>query len=198
ALVAIPLVILLTWLGVKLLRPSPYEPKAEAKFFYDQGLSGLHAGTYFQASKALKQAVASDDQYPSAHARLAEAYLEINNTEQAKNELLLAQGLLTRRTMTAIDKLYLDAINATATRDFPAAIAAYQALVNQAPAAEKANAYSDLGRAFERNEQVEKAIENYTQATKLDSQSAGAFLRLGVAFSRRRDAAASDLEFKRA
>ena len=198
ALVAIALVALATWILLRLLHASPYEPTAQAKFFYDQGLSALRAGTYFQASKTLKQAVTLDPQYASAHARLAEAYLEISNTEQAKNELLLANSLVAKRPLSIADRFRLDAINATATRDFPAAIASYQKIVDQSAAGEKANDYSDLGRAYERNEQTDKAIENYSRATTLDAQAAGAFLRLGIAYSRRRDAANAERAFKRA
>jgi len=198
ALLAIPLIILAIWIVLRLLHPSPYEPKAEAKFFYDQGLSALRAGTYFQASKALKQSVALDAEYPAAHARLAEAYLEISNTEQAKNEVLLANSLVARRALTTGDRLHLDAINALATRDFPAAITSYQKIVDQAPAAEKAGAYADLGRAYDRGEQLDKAIENYSKATTLDPQSAAAFLRLGVAYGRRRDASSAQKAFNRA
>src|SRR5262249_903119 len=79
-----------------------------------------------------------------------------------------------------------------------AAIAAYQKLVDQAGPAEKANAYINLGRAFERNEELNKALENYMKATNADGQSAGAFLRLGVAYARARDTKNAEAAFDRA
>jgi len=197
-LVAVPVLIIAAWIGLRFWHPSPYQPTAEAKFFYDQGVAALRAATYFQASKTLKQSVTLDPQYAPAHARLAESYLEINNTEQAKDEILAANSLAGKRSLASVDKLNLDAINATATRDFPTAISSYQKIADQASGSEKANAYVDLGRAYERNEQVDKAIENYLKATTLDAQSAGAYLHLGIAYSRKRDVDEAEKAFKRA
>ncbi len=186
ALAAI-VVLVLGWIAFKLWRPAPYQVNSAAKLYFDEGVKAIHLGTYFQASKALKQAVDSDPQYAPAHARLAETYLEISNTEQARAEVLDAVALANQRALATGDKLHLDAIEATVRRDFPAAIASFQTLLSQAAAGEKANAHVDLGRAYERAEQLDNAIENYSQATTLDSQSAGAFLRLGMAYGRRRD-----------
>ena len=182
--IAVPLLLVISFIGLRVWRASPYQPTAEAQFFYGQGLVAMRAATYFQASKALKQSIALDSQYAPAHARLAEAYLEIGNTEQAKDELLAANSLAGKRSLAPNDKLHLDAIYATAQHDFTGAIATYQKMVDQAAAGEKANAYVDLGRAYERNDQIEKAIDSYLQATKLDPQSAGAFLHLGIAYAR--------------
>jgi len=198
AVIAIPVLIIATWIGWRLWRSTPYEPNAAAKGYYDSGVNAINAATYFQASKALKQAVDLDADYAPAHARLAEAYLEINSTEQAKDELLAANALAHNRDLAPTDKLRLEAIDATARRDFPGAIGSYQKIVNQASAPEKANAHVDLGRAYERSEQLDKAIENYSTAAALDSQSAGAALHLGIAYSRKRDAENAEKSFKRA
>jgi tetratricopeptide (TPR) repeat protein/tRNA A-37 threonylcarbamoyl transferase component Bud32 len=195
--VSLPILIVLAIIGLR-IRTSPYQPTAEAKFFYDQGLAALHAGTYFQASKTLKQSAALDSQYAPAHAYLAEAYLEIGNTEQAKDELLTANALAAKRRLTTNDELHLEAIDATTRRDFPGAIAAYQKVLNQSAGADKTYAYVDLGRAYERNEQHDQAIENYLNAIKLDAQSPGAFLHLGIAYSRKRDVDNAEKAFKRA
>ena len=197
-LIAVPLLLIVAFIGLRLWRSTPYQPTAQAQFYYGQGLTALRAATYFQASRTLKEAVAQDPQYAPARARLAEAYLEIGNTEQAKGELLTANTLADKRALATNDKLQLDAISATAQRDFPGAIATYQKIVKQAAASDKADAYVDLGRAFERNDQVEKAIENYEQATKLDPQSAGAFLHLGIANSRNRESDRAEQAFANA
>jgi len=197
ALAAIVLIVL-GLIAYKLWRPAPYQVNSAAKLYFDEGVKAIHLGTYFQASKALKQAVNSDSQYAPAHARLAEAYLEISNIEQARAEVLDAVALANRRPLATTDKLHLDAIDATVRRDFPGAISSYEAILAQAPASEKANAYVDLGRAYERNEQNDKAIENYVKATQLDPQSAGAFLRLGTAYSKRRDVDNAQSAFKSA
>ena len=198
AVIAIPVLIIATWIGWRLWRSTPYEPNAAAKGFYDNGVTAINAATYFQASKALKQAVDLDPDYAPAHARLAEAYLEINNTEQAKDELLSAKALAEKRNLTTIDRLRLDAIDATARRDFPNAIASYQKIADQASASDKASAYVDLGRAYEKSEQLDKAVANYSKAAELDAHSAGAALHLGIAYSRKRDADNAERAFKRA
>jgi tetratricopeptide (TPR) repeat protein/tRNA A-37 threonylcarbamoyl transferase component Bud32 len=198
AVIAIPLLIVAGWIGWRLWRSTPYEPNAAAKGYYEQGLQGIKAATYFQASIALAKAVDLDSEYAPAHTRLAEAYIEINNTEQAQHELLVASELANRRALASLDQLRLDAINATATRNFQSAISSYQKIVSQAPNGEKAYAYLDLGRAYERNEQIDKAIENYLEAARLDSQSAGALLRLGIAYSRKRDQRNAEDAFNRA
>ncbi len=196
--IALPLLLVITFIGWRVWRSSPYQPAAEAKGYYDSGLIALRAATYFQASRALKQSVALDPQYAPAHARLAESLLEIGNTEQAKDEILTANSLASRRSLAAGDKLHLDAVDATARHDFGGAISTYQRIVNQAATGDKANAYVDLGRAYERNEQLDKAIENFLQATKLDPQSAGAFLRLGMAYSRARKSENAEQAFNSA
>ncbi|HYV23818.1 MAG TPA: protein kinase, partial [Pyrinomonadaceae bacterium] len=176
AVIAVPVLIIATWIGWRLWRSTPYEPNAAAKGYYDNGVTAMNAATYFQASTALKKAVDLDPDFAPAHTRLAEAYLEINNSEEALYQLALAGQLANRRALANIDKLRFDAINATATRDFQGAVASYQKLSDQAPTSDRAHAFMDLGRAYERNEQIDKAIENYAKAAQLDSQSAGALL----------------------
>src|SRR5206468_3019512 len=145
-LIAVPILIIASWIALRVWRPAPYEPTAAARSYYDKGVDALHAATYFQASKALKQSVDLDPQYAPAHARLAESLLEISNTEQAKDELLQANSLADKRSLSTTDKLQLDAIDATVRRDFPTAVASYQRLVDQASSTEKSNAYVGVGR----------------------------------------------------
>jgi serine/threonine protein kinase len=182
--VAAALLIILAFAGYRIWRGTPNTLNASAKPYFEKGVEAIHASSYFQASTALKKSVDLDPQYAPARARLAEAYLEIGNTEQAKDELRVANQLAGKRSLATNDQLHLDAVNAIADRDFQGAISSYQKILDQAPAAEKANALVDLGRAYERGEQLSKAIENYLSATKLDAQSAGAFLHLGIAYGR--------------
>ena len=103
-----------------------------------------------------------------------------------------------KRSLATSDKLHLDAIDAITRRDFSNAIGSYQKIADQVTGSEQANAYVDLGRAYERSEQLDKAIENYLKAATLDAQSAGAFLHLGVAYSRKRNAEDAEKAFKQA
>src|SRR5262249_54444363 len=112
-------------------------------------------------------------------------------------EMLEAVALARQHALGSTDQLLVDAVDAKTRHDFLAAIAAYQKLVDQAGPAEKANAYINLGRAFERNEELNKALENYMKATNGDVQSVGGFLRLGVAYGRVRDTKNAEAAFDR-
>lgn len=122
----------------------------------------------------------TDDEFALAHARLAEAYAELDYTDKAKDEIIRAESLARELPMQQSDALYLKAVTNTVLRDFPPAIESYQQIASQASDPEKANVYLDLGRAYEKNDQLEKARENYQEATKLAPQEPAAFLRLGV------------------
>src|SRR5947207_1862041 len=89
-LVAVSVLIVATWIALRLWRPSPYLPSEAAGQYYDDGVKAMRAGTFLQARKQLAQSIALDDRYAPAHARLAEAYLETNDTENAQSELILA------------------------------------------------------------------------------------------------------------
>ena len=120
-------------LGVWFLtRARPHQPTADAQRLYDAGANALRAGSFFQASKALELAIRSDDQFALAHARLAEAWMELDYSDRAKDELLRVGELSPDRSLfTTVDALYLDAITHRAQgfsaghrclfRNFPAA-----------------------------------------------------------------------------
>jgi serine/threonine protein kinase len=199
AVFLVPLLIGGILLGLRIWHPPLHQPSPEARTWYDQGLVAMRAGTYYQASKRLEQSTKLDDQYALSHARLAETYLEINNTEKAQEELLRAISLAPDRSaLASADAAYLDAVAATVRRDFAAAIGYYQKILDQAPNSEKANAYVDLGRADEKNENLDKAIVSYLEATKRDPQSPTGFLRLATLYGRRQDSANAEVAFKEA
>ena len=156
----------------------------EAQRLYETGTNALRAGSFFQASKALTLAIRSDDQFALAHARLAEAWMELDYSDRAKDELLRVGELSPNRSLfTQVDSLYLDAITATVRRDFPRAVTAYAEIARLQP--NQSYAYVDLGGAYEKNNQLDKAIESYITAANKDSQNATAFLRLGVLHGRK-------------
>jgi tetratricopeptide (TPR) repeat protein/tRNA A-37 threonylcarbamoyl transferase component Bud32 len=195
----LPLLLVAILLGLRLWHAPLHQPSPEAKTWYDQGLVSMRAGTYYQASKKLEQSIQLDDRYALSHAHLAETYLEIDDTERAKEELLRAIALVPNRSsLASADAAYLDAVGATVRREFPAAIEFYRQLLNQAAPPDKANAQVDLGRAFEKNENLDKAAESYMEAIKLDPQSPAGFLRLATLYSRRQDSAHAEENFKQA
>ncbi|HEX8708207.1 MAG TPA: tetratricopeptide repeat protein [Pyrinomonadaceae bacterium] len=179
------------------LRPGLYRASAESQVWYEKGVESLHHGAYYQASKELERALGFDDKFAMAHARLAEAWLEMGYVDNAKDELLRVTGLVSDRSvLDKPDALYLQAVNALVSNDFPSAIKAYEELVRLSP--EDPQAYVGLGRAYEKNDEIGKAIENYLQATNRDPQNALALLRLGVLYGRKENVLGAVAAFEKA
>lgn len=178
-------------------RPRPHRTTREAQQFYETGANSIRAGLYFQATKALELATRADDQFALAHARLAEALMELDYFDRAKDEVLRSSELTRDRSaMSEVDLLYLDGLTATVRRNFAGAVDSFSQIARLEP--DKSEVHVDLGRAYEKNNQSDKAIESYLQATKLESQNASAFLRLGVLYGRKRDMDASKTAFDKA
>jgi tetratricopeptide (TPR) repeat protein/tRNA A-37 threonylcarbamoyl transferase component Bud32 len=196
---AVALVLLIGFAAWRLTRTTPYEPKPEAKRLYDLAVNALREGAYFKSSKILQQAVAEDDRFALAHARLAEAWTELDVSDKAKDALIRAKDLVPNTSVLAeVDALRLNAISATVSRDFPSAVENYRRLAASVPENEKAYALVDLGRAYEKNEKLDKAIESYQEATKRNEHYAAAFLRLGVALRRNRKYVEADTALNQA
>ncbi|HEX8846192.1 MAG TPA: tetratricopeptide repeat protein [Pyrinomonadaceae bacterium] len=180
-----------------LRRPGTYKPSAEAQAWYDKGVEALRSGAFFQASKALTKAVELDDRFAMAHARLAESWLEMGYTDNAKDEMLRVSALVPDRSaLTPEDSAGLEAINALVSNDFTRAVKTYGEIARLAP--DRAHAYVDLGRAYEKNEELGKAVENYMQAITRDQQNAFAYLRLGVLYGRQQNMPGALAAFQKA
>jgi serine/threonine protein kinase/Flp pilus assembly protein TadD len=188
----------LTIWGVLRWRHSiPYQPSAAAQRWYDNGTTALRDGAYYQASKALEQAISTDENFALAHARYAEALMELDYVDKAKDELLRVSALAPDRSaLSQIDALYLDAITATVRRDFPRAVEAYDQIARLSP--KQPQVYVDLGRSLENNEETKKALESYLKATTLDQQYATAYLRVGVLYGRQQELPSATASFNKA
>jgi serine/threonine protein kinase/Tfp pilus assembly protein PilF len=196
-IIAVLAVALVIWAVVRLWKPRPYQPAAAALDWYNKGTDALRNGAFLQASKALEQAVANDNNFALAHARLAEAWFELDNADKAKDEMLKVQSLVPNRSQLATtDARYLEAINATVTRDFPGAIKAYTELEALSPS--EPQVYVDLGRAYEKNDEIKKAIESYVAATNRAPQYATAFLRVAILYGRQVELASASSAFDKA
>lgn len=195
--IGILVVALAVWAVVRWWKPTPYKPSAVAQEWFNKGTDALREGAFWQAGKSLDKAVQEDPNFALAHAYLAEAWWELDYSDRAKNELMRVTALVPNRQLLPRDQeLYLEAINATVSRDFPAAINAYKNLV--AIKSNDARSYVDLGRAYERNEELDKAIENYVKAASIDSEYATAYLRAGGCYSRKSDFASASAAFDKA
>ena len=68
-----------------------------------------------------------------AHARLAEAYAELDKIDRANEEILAANTLTSRSQLSPLDALYLDAVTDTVRRNFADAIGTYAEVVQRVP-----------------------------------------------------------------
>ena len=183
--------------GFWLSKPTTHQPTAEAARLYEQGVAALHEGTAYKGSKLLERAVSADAEYALAHARLAEAYTELDYSDKAKDELLIANRLVPNRSVFArVDASYFDAVTATVTRDLATAIKAYESIATAK--SNDADAAIDLGRAYENNDETDKAISAYEKAAQLNSNNPAAPLRLAVLYGRKQDLAKAIAAFDRA
>lgn len=177
------------WNG-RTLRP----PSSEARNWYEQGVAALQGGSYFKASKMFERAVAADEKFVLGHARLAETYCELDESDKAKEHILEALRLVPNRDiLDRVENLHLDAVSAAINRDIAGAIVAYTQISKLK--AGNAAANLDLGRAYENNDEVSKAIEQYTIASNLDRTNPAPLLRLGVLYGRLQQSANSIAAF---
>ena len=196
--VAAAIVVIAIIFGIsRFTRATLPKPSPEAQQLYEKGVAALQEGSYFKASKLLERAVAVDDKFAFAHARLAEAYTELDYADRAKDQILSASRIVTDRSM--LDRtsgLYYDAIQATVARDLSGAINDYSEISKAN--LNSASAYLDLGRAYENHDEVDKAIEQYTKVTSLNQTNPAPFLRLAVLYGRHQDLANSNTAFDKA
>ena len=189
---------LIIWAIIYFWPRSYYQPTSSAQHWYTQGTDYLHNGAYYQASKALSQAIDLDSNFALARARLAQAWTELDYTDRAKDELLAVTSITgDRSNVSPQDALYLDAINASVTRRFADAVKFYSEIVKLTP--ESSPVYVDLGYAYENDGNLDKALENYLQAIELNKgQYATAFLRAGIVYQRKGDVDKATANFNEA
>ena len=151
--------LLAAWFAPGVFRGGRHVPPPEAVVWYNRGTSAIREGAYFQASRALERALEIDNAFALAHARRSEAYAEIELTDRAREELLQAMALLPDRSnLSDAESMYLDAVAATLNRDFKTAIEKYSHIVDSVRDEEKSAAYVDLGRAYEKDENLDQPL----------------------------------------
>ena len=194
-----PIVIIGIWLAMRVGNQTAHQPPPEARKWYEDGTRAMRAGAFYEASKQLEQSISIDDGFILAHARLAQTYLELDNTDKAREELLRALSLVRdQSSLASQDSEYVDAVAATVGQQFPKALEHYRKLADEAAESDKSNAYLELGRAYQRTENVDKAQEYYLKAIEKDSQSAAAYLRLAILYGRRQELKNAEDAFNKA
>lgn len=196
ALVALAL---LYGLSLYIRRSRPPDPSPEAKRLYQSGIEALRDGSSLKASRLFEQAIEADDEFPLAHARLAETWMDLDYEQKATDEMLRVTELVPNLSaLPQLDLLYLQAITATVRRNYSGAIENFEKIVQQVPETEKPSAYFDLGRAYERARDVNRAAVAFEEVTKRDPQAAPAFLRLAGVYGRQQQDAKAVAAFDKA
>jgi len=157
----------------------------------------FHAGAYFAATKALSHAV----QLAHTSASRTRA-LQNHGSSWRFPRRLERKCWLARRedasVLSPLDRLQLDAIDLSITREFLAAARKYEAMLTLG-GAEAGDIYLDLGRSYERSaQQPKRAEDNYLLATKASPQNPAAWLRLAVLHSQESKWAKPRAEFRKA
>jgi tetratricopeptide (TPR) repeat protein len=183
------------WFGWKRWSDFRGQPSPEAAAYYRTGLDDIHGGAYYAATKALSEAVRIAPNFSLAHARLADAWLELDASEKAGREMLLARRESGSR-LSELDRLQLEAVDLTVTREFKGAVGKYERMHSLVPA--DSDIDLDLGRAWEKEGQVSNATAAYLRAARSPKHNPAAWLRLAVLYSRASDSAKAQQAFKQA
>ena len=196
---ALTLLIALSALWLFARRSNSHEPTPEAKRLYQSGTQALRDSSYLKASGFFEQAIQVDKEFPLAHARLAEAWMELDYEEKATDELLRVTELVPNLSaLPALDMLYLQAITATVRRNYRGAIENFEEIARRVPEDQKASACFDVGRAYERARDVTHAVGAFEEVTHRDERAAAAFMRLGSLYGRQQEDAKAVAAFDKA
>jgi tetratricopeptide (TPR) repeat protein len=172
------------------LRAKEYAPKPEAKKRYEEGVVLIQEGAFHTATQKLNEAISLDSNYALAHARLAEAWFELDYADKSQREIVEYNNLLNKGVnLSSTDKLYGNAITATVSQDYAEAVRNYEQLEKLFPS--DPTVLSDLARAYDRNSEFEKALLQYQDAINRNPKYANAYLRIGELYARRKDLASA-------
>jgi tetratricopeptide (TPR) repeat protein len=176
-----------------------YRPSYETLHWYDAGLRALHEGNDLKAIRSFDAARTEDPHFAMVHARLAEAWEDLDFDAYAHREMLQAADNEMR--LRPLDRMYVGAIRSTITRDFNSAILSYKAIadrVSPSDKASKSSGYADVGKAYERAGQPDQALIYYARASQLDKDNPAPYLYTGILRARQHQANEANQAFKRA
>jgi tetratricopeptide (TPR) repeat protein len=150
----------------------------DSKLWYDRGIEAIREGAYLSGQRALEESIKRFPRHALAHARLAEAYAELDDEQDAKDQLLHVANLVPNESrLPEIERLRLQAVRALVMREVDAGVDLYRQLVDRV--SDESGAWLDLGRAQETAGLRSAARESYERAISQDGDYAAAYLRLG-------------------
>jgi len=182
----------------KRLTTSYQPPDQRALKWYEEGTAALHEGAYLKATSELQEAVNLDPTFDLAHARLAQAWSDLDYTGAAEHEMLLASTPERHRTLPEMDQRYITAVRKTLMHDFDGSVHEYSAILANLPGDQKGFGYLDLGLAQEKAGKIPDSIKSFEAAAALTPDNPAPYVHLGVLRSRQQDSTGAEAAYDKA
>jgi serine/threonine protein kinase/tetratricopeptide (TPR) repeat protein len=142
---------------------------------YDHGLDQARAGKNTAAAQSFQAAIKEDGQFALAYVKLAQAYSDLGQDEDAEPAAQKAVSLSASLPMQ--EKYLIQAGYDRIEKDFPKAIEAYQNLIKVSP--DNTDYLFDLGTAYENTDAYDKAKEMFAKVVELDPKRIAGLRALG-------------------
>jgi tetratricopeptide (TPR) repeat protein len=144
---------------------------------YQQGIDDMHDGRNQAATAALLESVKLDPNFAMAHAKLAQAYWNLGDSESAKASIEIANALALEHALPLSERFQVHAVNARINDDPETAIDAYRKLTEFYPS--DPDVMLGLASALESKGEMDQALETYQRVIEGDPTYGAALLGLG-------------------
>jgi len=163
---------------LKELKASSYQPTStsiDALRDYNQGIVSLREGKNIEAEKHFEAATKTDAAFALAFSKLAQTYTNLGYDAEAERAAQRAVSL--SQNLPEAEKYLLLAIQAQITKNFPAAIKAYETIAKVSP--ENADVQSALAALYEQSGDFNKATEYNQKILTANPKDINATLAMG-------------------
>jgi tetratricopeptide (TPR) repeat protein/predicted Ser/Thr protein kinase len=151
--------------------------------YFRQGVDALRDGTPHTARLMFLKAIEEAPTFPSSHIRLAEAEIELDESENAQQRLMRVSQLVPNEARLPFeDRIRVAGVRALTLRDVDTAVDAYRRFAESAP--NDPGAWLDVGRAQEVSGRDADALDSYAHVLRLDARFAAAHLRRATILGR--------------
>jgi len=142
---------------------------------YNHGLEEARAGRNTAAARSFQSAIKEDSQFALAYVKLAQAYSDLGQDEDAEPAARKAVAL--SASLPLQEKYLIQAGYDRIEKDFPKVIDAYQNLIKVSP--DNTDYLYDLGIAYENTGAYDKAMEMFAKVVELDPKRIAGLRSLG-------------------
>ena len=153
----------------------PSTASVEALREYNHGLEEMRAGKNSFATQSFQMAIKEDDKFALAYSKLAQAYSDLGQDEDAEPAAQRAVALSASLPMQ--ERYLIQAGYDRIEKDFPKAIDAYQNLIKVSP--DNTDYLYDLGTVYETTGAYDKAKDMFAKVVALDPKRIAGLRSLG-------------------